>query len=147
MAQDLWDGEVNKVKEDIRHGHQQIIDTVVDWLKAEKNISSLSICDAGCGVGSLSIPLARTGSKVLAKDISPKMVEEATIRAQKSLEDASNIVLAVQDLEGLLGQCQTVIWIDVLIHYPTKDAAKMIAHLVSLATSRLIFSFATKNIC
>ncbi|WGT68501.1 magnesium protoporphyrin IX methyltransferase [cyanobacterium endosymbiont of Epithemia clementina EcSB] len=141
------DGEVNKVQKDIRRGHQQTIDTVVDWLKAEENISSLSICDAGCGVGSLSIPLARTGARILASDISPKMVEEATIRAQKSLKDTSNVIFAVQDLEGLSGQYQIVICIDVLIHYPTEDAAKMIAHLASLATSRLILSFAPKNLC
>jgi magnesium-protoporphyrin O-methyltransferase len=138
---------VNKIQEDIHLGHQQSIDTVVDWVKAEENISSLSICDAGCGVGSLSIPLAQTGAKILASDISPKMLEEAARRAQKSLEDASNVVFAVQDLESLSGQYQTVIWIDVLIHYPTEDAAKMIAHLASLATSRLIFSFAPKNLC
>lgn len=77
---------------------------MVDWVKAEENISSLSICDAGCGVGSLSIPLAQTGAKILASDISPKMVEEAARRVQKSLEDASNVVFAVQDLESLSGQ-------------------------------------------
>jgi magnesium-protoporphyrin O-methyltransferase len=79
------DGEVNKIQEDIRRVHRQTIDTVVDWLKAEENISSLSICDAGCGVGSLSIPLAQTGARVLASYISAKMVEEAAPRAPKSL--------------------------------------------------------------
>jgi magnesium-protoporphyrin O-methyltransferase len=95
------DGEVNKIQEDIRRVHQQTIDTVVDWLKTEENISSLSICNAGCGVGSLSIPLAQTGARVLASDISAKMMEEAAQRAPKSLEDASNIVFAVQDLQKL----------------------------------------------
>lgn len=141
------DGKVNKVQEDIRRGHQQTIDTVVDWLKTEENISSLSICDAGCGVGSLSIPLAQTGAKVFASDISLKMVNEAVQRAQKSLEYAGNVVFAVQDLEGLSGQYQIVICLDVLIHYPAEDAAKMIAHLASLATSRLILSFAPKTLC
>ncbi len=45
------DGDVNKVQKDIRLGHQQTIDTVVDWLKTDGNLSTLSICDAGCGVG------------------------------------------------------------------------------------------------
>jgi magnesium-protoporphyrin O-methyltransferase len=52
------DGEVNNVQKDIRIGHQQTVDTVVSWLKADRNLNGLSICDAGCGVGSLTIPLA-----------------------------------------------------------------------------------------
>lgn len=95
------DGEMNKIQKDIRRVHQQSINTVVDWLKAEKNISSLSICDAGCGVGSLSIPLAQTRARVLASYISTKMVEEAAQRAPKSLEDASNIIFVVQDSQRL----------------------------------------------
>jgi len=70
------DGEVNKVQLDIRNGHQQTVDKVLGWLKADDNLAELSICDAGCGVGSLSIPLAEAGAKVYASDISEKMVEE-----------------------------------------------------------------------
>lgn len=55
------DGEVNKVQLDIRQGHQQTVDTVIGWLEADGNLGELTICDAGCGVGSLSIPLARGG--------------------------------------------------------------------------------------
>ncbi|MDJ0730477.1 MAG: magnesium protoporphyrin IX methyltransferase [Crocosphaera sp.] len=141
------DGEVNKVQKDIRLGHQQTIDTVVDWLKADGNLSNLSICDAGCGVGSLSLPLAQEGANIFASDISEKMVTEAQERAQKTLKDASKVTFAVQDLESLSGQYHTVICLDVLIHYPTEDAAKMINHLASLAKNRLILSFAPKTLC
>ena len=141
------DGEVNKVQKDIRIGHQQTIDTVVEWLKADDNLSNLSICDAGCGVGSLSLPLAQAGAKVFASDISEKMVTEARERAQKTLKDVSKVTFAVQDLEGLTGNYDTVICLDVLIHYPTEDAAQMINHLASLAESRLILSFAPKTLC
>lgn len=141
------DGEVNKVQKDIRLGHQQTIDTVVGWLKADGNLSDLSLCDAGCGVGSLSLPLAQEGATIFASDISEKMVTEARERAQKTLEDASKVTFAVQDLESLSGQYHTVICLDVLIHYPTEDAAKMINHLASLAEKRLILSFAPKTLC
>ncbi|WP_107671400.1 magnesium protoporphyrin IX methyltransferase [Cyanothece sp. BG0011] len=141
------DGDVNKVQKDIRLGHQQTIDTVVAWLKADENLADLSICDAGCGVGSLSLPLAQEGAKIFASDISEKMVTEAQERAQKTLKDASNVTFAVQDLESLTGNYHTVICLDVLIHYPTEDAAKMIKHLASLAESRLILSFAPKTLC
>ena len=138
-------GEVNKVQHDIRIGHQQTIDTVLEWLKQDGNLTDLSICDAGCGVGSLSIPLAQAGAKVFASDISEKMVTEGRERAQQVLGDASNLTFAVQDLETLSGKYHTVICLDVLIHYPLEEANKMIAHLSNLAESRLIISFAPKT--
>jgi magnesium-protoporphyrin O-methyltransferase len=140
------DGEVNKVQKDIRTGHQQTIDTVCAWLKADNNLPHLTICDAGCGVGSLSIPLAQAGAVVFASDISEKMVGEAQTRATEVLGDVSNPTFAVQDLESLTGKYHTVICLDVLIHYPQAEAAKMISHLASLAESRLILSFAPKTV-
>jgi len=137
--------DVNKVQKKIREGHQQTIDTVVNWLKDDGNLAEQTICDAGCGVGSLSIPLAAEGATVSASDISAKMVGEAKEKAETILEDSSKVSFSVKDLEALTGKYDTVICLDVLIHYPTEDAAKMIAHLASLAESRLILSFAPKT--
>ncbi|MEH2446772.1 MAG: magnesium protoporphyrin IX methyltransferase [Nostoc sp.] len=139
------DGEVNKIQLDIRNGHQQTVDTVLGWLKADNNLPDLSICDAGCGVGSLSIPLAVDGAKVYATDISEKMVEEGKHRAKQTLPNAENPTFAVQDLESLSGNYHTVICLDVLIHYPQEKADEMISHLCSLAQSRIILSFAPKT--
>ncbi|MFM7559890.1 magnesium protoporphyrin IX methyltransferase [Cylindrospermopsis raciborskii] len=139
------DGEVNSVQLDIRTGHQQTVDTVITWLKDDQNLSQLTICDAGCGVGSLSIPLAVEGAKVYASDISAKMVAEAQDRAVISLKNTANPTFTVQDLESLTGNYHTVICLDVLIHYPQEKADKMISHLCSLARSRIIISFAPKT--
>jgi magnesium-protoporphyrin O-methyltransferase len=139
------DGEVNKVQLDIRNGHQQTVDTVLGWLKADNNLPELSICDAGCGVGSLSIPLAVDGAKVYATDISEKMVEEGKDRAKQALGNDENPTFAVQDLESLSGSYHTIICLDVLIHYPQEKADEMISHLCSLAQSRIILSFAPKT--
>jgi magnesium-protoporphyrin O-methyltransferase len=139
------DGEVNKVQLDIRNGHQQTVDTVISWLTADNNLPELSICDAGCGVGSLSIPLAQAGAKVYASDISEKMVEEGKQRGLETLGNANNPTFAVQDLETLSGGYHTVICLDVLIHYPQDKADEMISHLCSLAQSRIILSFAPKT--
>jgi magnesium-protoporphyrin O-methyltransferase len=140
------DGEVNKVQQDIRVGHQKTVDTVLAWLKADGNLAELTLCDAGCGVGSLSIPLAAAGAKVFASDISEKMVGEAKERAAAELGQATNPTFAVQDLETLSGKYHTVICLDVMIHYPQEQAMEMIAHLGSLADSRLIISFAPKTL-
>lgn len=139
------DGEVNKVQLDIRQGHQQTIDTVVGWLKDDGNLSQISICDAGCGVGSLTIPLALEGATIFASDISRKMVDEAAERIKQTLTNPRNIRLGVQDLESIRGSYHTVICLDVLIHYPTSEAEVMISHLASLTQSRLIISFAPKT--
>jgi magnesium-protoporphyrin O-methyltransferase len=138
-------GEVNKVQLDIRNGHQQTVDSVIGWLKADNNLQELTICDAGCGVGSLSIPLAAGGAKVFASDISEKMVSEAKDRSVQALSNSANPTFAVQDLESLSGNYHTVICLDVLIHYPQEKADEMISHLCSLAQSRLIISFAPKT--
>lgn len=139
------DGEVNKVQLDIRTGHQQTVETVLSWLKADNNLAGLSICDAGCGTGSLSIPLAEAGAKVYASDISEKMVGEAKEKALEILANAENPTFAVQDLETISGSYHTVICLDVLIHYPQQKADEMISHLCSLAQSRIILSFAPKT--
>ncbi len=139
------DGDVNKVQLDIRNGHQRTVDTVLEWLTADGNLAELSICDAGCGVGSLSIPLAQKGAQVWASDISEKMVGEAKDRAATTLTDPSKLNLSVADLETLSGSYHTVICLDVLIHYPQDQADEMISHLCSLAQSRMILSFAPKT--
>ncbi len=139
------DGEVNKVQLDIRQGHQKTVDTVLEWLNTDGNLSGLSICDAGCGVGMLSIPLAQGGAIVNASDISEKMISEAKERTLQVLSNMNNLSFAVQDLETLSGNYHTVICLDVLIHYPQDQAGGMIAHLGKMAENRLILSFAPKN--
>jgi magnesium-protoporphyrin O-methyltransferase len=139
------DGEVNKVQRYIRQGHQKTVDTVLDWLKADDNLTEVSVCDAGCGVGSLSIPLAQAGAQVFGSDISEKMVGEAQSRATETLGNTANLSFAVQDLESLSGRYHTVVCLDVLIHYPDDKMPEMIGHLASLAESRLILSFAPKT--
>jgi magnesium-protoporphyrin O-methyltransferase len=141
------DGDVNKVQLAVRIGHQQTVDTLLGWLEADHNLEGLAICDAGCGVGSLSIPLATAKAIVDASDISEKMVGEAKEIAAKLFGNNHNPNFSVQDLESLSGSYHTVVCLDVLIHYPQAKAAEMISHLASLAQSRLIISFAPKTPC
>jgi len=138
--------DVNKVQLDIRTGHQQTIDHVVGWLVADGDLETITLCDAGCGVGSLSIPLAQAGAKhITASDISEKMVGEARDRAIAELGSSEAIAFSAQDLESITGHYHTVICLDVLIHYPPEKAGEMIGHLSSLAQSRVILSFAPKT--
>jgi magnesium-protoporphyrin O-methyltransferase len=140
------DGEVNVVQKNIRIGHQQTIDYVLGWLKADGNLGEISICDAGCGVGSLSIPLAEAGAqKIYASDISEMMVGEGKERAEALLGANHPITFEAKDLEAITGQFHTVICLDVLIHYPPEQAGEMIKQLSTHADQRFIVSFAPKT--
>ena len=54
--------DVNSVQLDIRTGHDQTIQKILNWIKDDGDIKGKTVCDCGCGVGSLAIPLASMGT-------------------------------------------------------------------------------------
>ncbi|MFZ9749534.1 MAG: methyltransferase domain-containing protein, partial [Vulcanococcus sp.] len=77
--------DVNRVQRNIRIGHQKTVDNVLAWLKEQGNLAGRSFCDAGCGVGSLTLPLAQLGAgSIAASDLSEAMVKEAERRANEA---------------------------------------------------------------
>ena len=54
--------DVNSVQLDIRTGHDQTIQKILNWIQADGDIAGKTVCDCGCGVGSLAIPLAQMGT-------------------------------------------------------------------------------------
>lgn len=136
--------DVNSVQLDIRQGHAQTVEKVLKLL-SNRPLTGVTVCDAGCGTGSLSIPLAMQGAQVYASDISSAMVDEAARRAEDNLKSNPNATLPkfeARDLESITGKYDTVACLDVLIHYPQDKAGAMVQHLASLAEKRLILSFA-----
>jgi len=139
------ENDVNSVQKDIRDGHAKTIDIALDWLTSGNDIEGKSVCDAGCGTGSLTIPLALQGAKVSASDISSAMVEEASRRFQVAAAGQPKAVTPVfeaKDLESLSGTYNTVTCLDVVIHYPPPKLREMLETLASSAEERLIISFA-----
>ena len=135
--------EVNKVQRNIRIGHQKTVDEVLSWIKESGAMREVSFCDAGCGVGSLSLPLAAMGAgSILASDISAAMVQEAERRARDGGLDMSKLNFSASDLESIKGSFHTVFCLDVFIHYPQPAAEEMVKHLCGLTEERLIVSFA-----
>ncbi|XP_030488936.2 magnesium protoporphyrin IX methyltransferase, chloroplastic [Cannabis sativa] len=137
--------DVNRVQKDIRLGHSKTVENVLKMLADDGPLSGVTVCDAGCGTGSLSIPLAKEGAIVSASDISAAMVAEAEKKAREELPGSVMPKFEVKDLESLDGKYNTVVCLDVLIHYPQNKADGMIGHLASLAEKRLILSFAPKT--
>ncbi len=135
--------EVNNVQRNIRVGHQKTVDDVLKWIKESGTLDNLSFCDAGCGVGSLTLPLAALNiGSIYASDISESMIKETKLRAESAKLDLQKISFNVSDLENLKGSFHTVICLDVFIHYPQEAAEEMVKHLCGLAEERLIVSFA-----
>ena len=135
--------DVNKVQRNIRIGHQKTVDEVLAWIKDSGELSDVSFCDAGCGVGSLSLPLAAMGAgSINASDISEAMAKEAQRRAEQAGLTMSKLHFFASDLESLNGSFHTVCCLDVFIHYPQPAAEEMVRHLCSLTENRLIVSFA-----
>lgn len=135
--------DVNKVQEHIRRGHEKTVTAVLNWLQQDGNVKTRSFCDAGCGVGSLTLPLAAMGAqRISASDLSEAMLAEAQQRAATAGISSRQVGFHVSDLEALRGEFHTVICLDVFIHYPQKAAEAMVRHLANLSQDRLIVSFA-----
>jgi len=135
--------EVNRVQRNIRIGHQKTVDNVLAWLQEQGNLAGRSFCDAGCGVGSLTLPLAQADAgSIAASDLSEAMVQEAARRAAEAGIPPGTIQFQASDLEGLKGRYDTVVCLDVFIHYPQQPAEEMVRHLAGLAEQHLIVSFA-----
>lgn len=71
------------------------------------------------------------------------MAGEAAARA-KSM-GIRNAKFYTSDLESVKGKYNTVTCIDVAIHYPSDKMAEMVGHLCSLASDRVMISFAPKT--
>ncbi len=135
--------DVNRVQKNIRIGHQKTVDDVIKWIKKYPELSKMTFCDAGCGVGSLTIPLLKAGVKdIQVSDISASMIDETKLRIKNAGLSTRGIKYKVSDLEKLTGTFDFVICLDVFIHYPQSVAEEMVKHLCDLSSSRLIVSFA-----
>ncbi|GLT83858.1 hypothetical protein SLE2022_021260 [Rubroshorea leprosula] len=152
QAEEVGGGDKEAVQLDIRLGHSKTVENVMKMLTDEGSVKGVTVCDAGCGTRCLAIPLAKEGAIVSASDISAAMMAEAEKQAKEQFSvgngDAEPVMpkYEVRDLESLDGRYDTVVCLDVLIHYPQSKVDGMIAHLASLAEKRLILGFARKTL-
>ncbi|CAN1317956.1 Magnesium protoporphyrin IX methyltransferase, chloroplastic [Linum perenne] len=83
--------DVNRVQRDIRLGHSKTVEKTMVMLQEEGSLRGVTVCDAGCGTGLLSIPLAKEGAIVYSSDISAAMVAEA--EKQVGPSNSLNVVM------------------------------------------------------
>ena len=139
--------DVNKVQMDIRVGHQQTVDKVLDWT-------------AGMDMNGVRVRrrvrhrLARHPLALLAppspRPTSSAMVGEAEQRYNAEVAAGKKAPAVAPKFEALgleecSGKYNMVTCIDVMIHYPTDRVNGMISHLASLSDDKLVISFAPKT--
>jgi len=142
-AQLTSDAPVSKIRETVRQGRDRMRATLLSWLPTE--MTGLSLLDAGCGTGALSVEAARKGASVLAIDIAGNLVNIAQERAPKDL-GAGGIDFRVGDLlDPALGRFDHVVAMDSLIHYPAGEIVRVLAALAARTDRSIVFTFAPRT--
>lgn len=142
-----------QVQVDIREGHRQTVNKAVAAISGGSNLSNKTVLDAGCGTGSLAIPLAqRNASNIVATDISEAMVAETQKAAAG--QGVNEVVKArVGDVEEDFTQSDNdgqlfdiVCCLDVMIHYPSQRVDAMVEALTRQCANTLVVSFAPETL-
>jgi 2-polyprenyl-3-methyl-5-hydroxy-6-metoxy-1,4-benzoquinol methylase len=97
------------------------------------------VLDHGCGVGRLTLPLARQFAGVVALDISPSMLVEATQNAERF--GLSNIRFELTDdlLSNAAGTFDIVNSHMVLQHVPVRRGLRILSRLLDKVADRGVF--------
>jgi magnesium-protoporphyrin O-methyltransferase len=137
-------GDIPPIWKVIRDGHDIAMQTVVEWVSAAKGHTVL---DAGCGTGNLSIALANHGFEVEAFDVSAPMVHFAKYINNGRTKGIPPRFLVgdIASLAGAARQYDVVCCLDVLFHYPYDEVKEMLKRLASLASYKLVGSFALRS--
>jgi 2-polyprenyl-3-methyl-5-hydroxy-6-metoxy-1,4-benzoquinol methylase len=88
------------------------------------------VCDFGCGVGRLVIPLSRHCKEILGIDVSPSMLRECEENCQKMKVNNYSLILSENDkLDGLTGKFSLIHSFIVFQHIPVERGIDLIINL------------------
>jgi len=149
-ALDAWkkltgDQPVGGIRATVRKGRDAMRRTLVDWLPDD--LRGWRILDAGCGSGVLALELMERGADVLGIDLSAQMVAFARQRAfdrhpSGSLRSGSVRFESGDMLDPRHGRFDAVVAMDVLIHYRSVDATRVLEQMAARTSRKLIFTLA-----
>ena len=142
-AADAWarltsDAPVSGIRATVRAGRDAMRGVLLGWLPAD--LSGQRLLDAGCGTGALSAEAARRGAEVVAVDLSETLVSLARERAPHGVEFRVGDMLDPQ-----LGRFDHVVAMDSLIHYPAREAARMLGELAARTERSMLVTFAPRT--
>jgi len=144
-AVDAWarltsDAPVSRVRATVRAGRDRMRETLLDMLP--RDLRGCRILDAGCGTGALAVEAARRGAKVVAIDLSHKLVQLAQERIPSDIQ-RGQIEFRVGDMfMPDLGRFNHVVAMDSLIHYRCEDVVSALCGLAARTEQSVVFTFA-----
>lgn len=142
---------VSKIRETVRAGRDRMRATLLGWLPAD--MAGLTLLDAGCGTGSLSIEAARKAASVMAIDVAGSLVAEARVRLpgdvallDQAQSGRAGVCFRVGDMHSLDdAKFDHVVAMDSLIHYEAGDIATMLAGFAARARHSIVFTVAPRT--
>jgi len=137
------DAPVGRIRATVRAGRDRMRETLLGWLPAD--LRGARLLDAGCGTGALAVEAARRGARVVAVDLSPKLVALARERAPRDLAPGSVDFRVGDMLDPRLGRFDHVVAMDSLIHYAAHDVVRVLGGLAGRTEASLLFTFAPRT--
>lgn len=147
-AADAWakltsDAPVSGIRATVRAGRDRMRATILSWLPAD--LTGLTLLDAGCGTGALSMEAARRGARVKAVDVAPTLVCLAEERLPHEI-GAGTIDFRVGDmLDPAHGTFDHVVAMDSLIHYEPADVVAAVGELARRTRGSIVFTIAPRT--
>jgi len=87
--------------------------------------------DFGCGVGRLSLPLAKRSTRLVGVDISPAMLVEARKNCERYGVDNATFVLSDDELSQVTGSFDLIVSSIVFQHIPAERGMKILEQLLA----------------
>ena len=105
-------------------GLEKVTDTVLAAVDVRPGDE---IVDLGCGTGTLSLPLAERGARLLAVDVSPAMIARLKERAaERSLRWLDGLAMPIEDLRLPAGSADLIVTSYALHHLRDQDKAALV---------------------
>ena len=131
---------VNRIRRTVRAGRNEMRRTLLDWLPDD--LSGMTLLDAGCGTGALSVEAALRGADVVGIDVAANLIDVARERAAEVYTPGSVEFRVGDMLEDAPAQVDYIVAMDSLIHYEADDVLKVVSEYTSRGRKAVLFTSA-----